>query len=309
MDIQRRGFMLGAAAAASLRSTGEARADTSEALLPSGAVSRIVRANGIDLHTVSIGKGPPVVLLHGWPQTWFAWRGTMERLADRFTLIAPDLRGIGLSERTPSGYDKRTLADDIAALIATVPGGRAHVVGHDMGGKTAFMLAHLHPERVERLVMVDCAVPGTESGDALHGGAWHYGFHMAPGFAEMLTQGRERDYISAQIKAWSHVKDAVSEAAIDEHARHYATPGGMTAGFNLYRALKQDAALAATFDTPLAMPVLTVAGRHGQGDALAASMQRHTSQLQSVVVDGSGHFVAEEAPDRFCETLGAFLAG
>jgi pimeloyl-ACP methyl ester carboxylesterase len=250
------------------------------------------------------------VLLHGWPQTWFAWRTTMERLASRFTLIAPDLRGIGLSERPPSGYDKHTIAGDIAALIAHAAGGRAHVVGHDMGGKAAYMLANLHPESVEKLVLVDCLVPGTENMDALRGGAWHYGFHMAAEIPEMLTTGRERDYIAAQIRAWSHKKEAVGETAIAEFVRHYASAGGMTAGFAYYRALRDDAALAASFaGRRMDMPILTIAGRYGVGTRLADALSKQASDLTAVVAEESGHFVADEAPGFFCDQVAKFLAG
>ncbi|MCJ2034980.1 alpha/beta fold hydrolase [Methylobacterium sp. J-068] len=314
MDFGRRTLLLGAMAG-SLLPRRQARADvaqvreTAVALLPPGGTRHYAEANGVTLHYVAVGNGPPVVLLHGWPQTWFAWRGTMERLADRFTLIAPDLRGMGLSERTESGYDKRTLAADIAALILKAAGGRAHVVGHDMGGKVAYVLAHLHAECIDRLVLVDCSVPGTESGDALHGGLWHYGFHMASGFPEMLTRGRERDYISAQIKAWSYRKDAITEAAITEYARHYATPGGMTAGFNLYRALPNDAALVASFgDRKLDLPLLTIGGRHSVGGSLATAIRSRATKVKSIVAEESGHFVAEEEPAFFCDQVGRFLS-
>ena len=148
-------------------------------LLPPGASSRFTTANGIRMHYIIAGSGPAVLLLHGWPQTWYTWAETIRVLSDRFTVVAPDLRGTGLSERTASGYDKRTIASDLSDLIDTVAGGSAHVVAHDMGGKAAYVLALLQPERVRKLVLVDCLVPGTENTDALHGGAWHYGFHMA----------------------------------------------------------------------------------------------------------------------------------
>ncbi|MBY6242225.1 alpha/beta fold hydrolase [Methylosinus sp. Sm6] len=304
--MKRRAFLTGVTGAALL---GPALADFSPAMLPAGGVSRFAEVNGVRLHYVVAGVGPTVVLLHGWPQTWLAWKGAMERLAARFTLIAPDLRGVGLSERTPAGYDKRTIAADIAALIADVAGGRAHVVGHDMGGKAAFVLAHLYPLRVEKLVLVDCLLPGTENMDAAHGGAWHYGFHMAPDIPELLTKGREREYIAAQIRAWSHRKDAVSEASIAEFSRHYATPGGMTAGFALYRALPEDARLAASLaGNKLAMPVMTIAGRHGVGPRLAEAVGRQASDLTAEIAEDSGHFVAEEAPEFFCDRLARFLA-
>jgi pimeloyl-ACP methyl ester carboxylesterase len=305
--IERRAFLLAASGAALLRPALATPAE--DAALPEGGTSRFVEANGVRLHYVAAGSGPTVILLHGWPQTWLAWKETMNRLSPRFTLVAPDLRGLGLSERTPAGYDKRTIAADISALIDHVAGGRAHVVGHDMGGKAAYMLAHLHPESVEKLVLVDCLVPGTENMDSLRGGAWHYGFHMASDIPEMLTRGRERDYIAAQIRAWSHQKDAVSEASISEFARRYASPGGMTAGFAYYRALREDAALAATFKgRKLPMPIMTLAGRHGVGTKLAEALAEQAIDLASVIAEDSGHFVAEEAPELFCDRLESFLA-
>ena len=194
--------------------------------LPESAASRFAQINGMRTHFVEMGEGPVLIPLHGWPQTWFAWRGVMPRLATRFLVVAPDLRGTGLSERTSAGYDKRTIAEDIRALVASLGVGQAHVAAHDMGGKAAYFLAHLHPEVVSKLALVDCLLPGTENLDALRGGAWHYGFHMTPDTPEMLTKGREREYIRAQIKAWSHKKDATGEDAIAEYASHYATPGG-----------------------------------------------------------------------------------
>jgi hypothetical protein len=138
---------LAAGSAVSATSANEAETSTSSrsengAPLPKGGASLFARVNGIKMHYVSAGRGPNVVLLHGWPQTWFAWRNVMEQLSSRFTLIAPDLRGVRLTERPSSGYDKRTIAADIRALIDEAAGGHAHVVGHDMGGKAAFMLAH-----------------------------------------------------------------------------------------------------------------------------------------------------------------------
>ncbi len=304
---------MGSALAATIVSPALAQSPIAEtavpASLPKGGASRFAQINGIRLHYVSAGSGPAVIFLHGWPQTWFAWRETMERLSPRFTVIAPDLRGTGLSERTPTGYDKRTIAADIRALAGHVAGGRAHIVAHDMGGKAAYMLAHLHPDCVDKLVMVDCLIPGTENMDALRGGAWHYGFHMAPDIPEMLTKGRERDYIAAQIRTWSYNKGAVSEAAITEFARHYATAGGMTAGFNYYRALREDAVLAASFEgRTLDMPILAIAGRHGVGTKLADGLRQQARNLTAVIAEDSGHFVAEESPDFFCDQVGRFLA-
>jgi pimeloyl-ACP methyl ester carboxylesterase len=318
MSVDRRSLVLGVsqavltgvAVAALARTAALAQERVPTPALPTGAASRFATVNGIRLHYVVAGSGHLVVLLHGWPQTWFAWHGIIPRLARRFTVVAPDLRGTGLSERTGAGYDKRTVADDVRALIAHLGAAGAHVVGHDMGGKAAYVLAHAHPESVSRLVLVDCLVPGTENMDALRGGAWHYGFHMAAEIPELLTAGRERDYIRAQIRAWSHKKDAVGEAAITEFARHYAAPGGMTAGFNYYRALREDAPyVAALRGRKLRMPVMVIAGRYGVGDKLAEALRDEAADLTSVIAENSGHFVAEEVPDFFCNKLEGFLAG
>lgn len=277
--------------------------------LPSGISSHFVEVNSIRLHYIEMGRGPLVILLHGWPETSYSWRSTMQVLSGQYRVVAPDLRGLGLSERTPSGYDKKTLAIDIKDLIVVLGETHADVVGHDMGGKAAYVMAHLYPSYVSKLVLVDCLIPGTENTDALHGGAWHYGFHMAPEFPEMLTKGREKEYIRAQIKSMSYKKDAISENTIDEYVRHYATNGGMTAGFNYYRTLPQDAAVVKTFQgQKLAMPVLAISGAHGVGDKLSKALANDTVSLQTVIVPDSGHFVAEEDPTAFNSAVIKFLA-
>jgi len=302
--------LIAASAVAGLPGPRIARAGpTAPAALPAGARSEFAEVNGFRMHYVRAGAGPLVLLLHGWPQTWFSWHGIIPRLAAQYTVVAPDLRGCGLSERTPDGYDKQTIATDVRALTAHLGFKRACIVGHDMGGKAAYVAAHLYPDLVSKLVLADCLVPGTENMDASRGGAWHYGFHMAAEIPEMLTKGRERDYIEAQIRAWSHNKDAIATAAIDEYASQYARPGGMTAGFNYYRALREDAAFAAALrGKRLAMPVMAITGRFGVGNKLARALAQEADPLTQVIVEGSGHFVAEEAPDTFVGELTRFLA-
>lgn len=278
--------------------------------LPNGMSSHFLEVNGIRLHYVEMGKGPLVILLHGWPETSYEWRSTMPVLSKYYHVVAPDLRGLGLSEKTASGYDKKTIATDIKDLIIALGQNHAKVVGHDMGGKTAYTMAHLYPSYVSKLILVDCLIPGTENTDIYKGGSWHYGFHMAPEFPEMLTKGREKEYIRAQIKAMSYKKDAISENTIDEYVRHYATDGGMTAGFNYYRALPQDAALVKTFQgQKLTMPVLVISGAHGVGDKLSKALANETISLKTVIVPDSGHFVPEEDPKAFNSAVINFLRG
>ncbi|NUB46470.1 alpha/beta hydrolase [Fertoebacter nigrum] len=277
--------------------------------MPKGARSEFVEVNDIQLHYVTMGSGAPMILLHGWPQTWWSWRHVMERFSDRYTVIAADLRGCGLSEITKTGYDKANLAKDIAELIDKVAGGKAIVVSHDMGGKTSYMLAHLYPDRIEKLVMSDCQVPGKENPNTLDGRGWHFGFHQAENFPEMLTEGRERAYIGAQLHNWSYSKTLFSEEEITEYARQYTRPGGMTAGFNLYKAMPQDSALAETFHgKPLPFPVMTVAGRHGANNYLGDAMKLEASDFVGHIIPDCGHFVVKEAFEEFCAHLDEFLA-
>jgi pimeloyl-ACP methyl ester carboxylesterase len=265
--------------------------------LPKGAESQFAHINGIRMHYVKMGEGPILILLHGWPQTWYEWHKVMPDLASKFTVVAPDLRGLGLSEKTLTGYDKHTIANDVAALIKHLGEKSAIVVGHDMGGKVAYVLSLLHPELVTKLIMVDCMPPGTENMDPAHGGMWHYGFHMAAEFPEMLTKDREREYISAQMTQWLHQKDAITQDARNEYAKHYASPGGMTAGFNYYRALLDDARfLAAYANRKFSMPILTIAGRYGVSDNLFKAMVQKADNIAGVIAEESGHFVPEEAP-------------
>ena len=272
--------------------------------LPKGAESKFAHANGIRMHYVKMGEGPLLILLHGWPQTWYEWRKVMPALASQFTVVAPDLRGLGLSEKTQTGYDKHTIANDVAALIRYLGERSAIVVGHDMGGKVAYVLSLLYPELVTKLIMVECMPPGTENMDPAKGGMWHYGFHMSAEFPEMLTKDRERAYISAQMTKWLHQKDAITQNALHEYAKYYASPGGMTAGFNYYRTLPDDAKfLAAYADRKFAMPVLTVAGRYGVSDNLFKAMTQKADNLKGVIAEESGHFVPEEAPEFLTEQI------
>lgn len=264
--------------------------------------------NGVRLHYLEQGAGPLVILLHGWPETSYEWRFTIDALSKKYRVVAPDLRGLGLSERTLQGYDKQTIANDIKLLIEYLGEEQAIIIGHDMGGKVAYTLAHVYPQLVKKLILIDCMIPGTENADALHGGAWHYGFHMTKDIPEMLTLGREKEYIHAQIKNWTYNKNAIDAVAISEYAKNYAREGGMTAGFNYYRTLKEDAAFVSSFrGQPLSMPVLTITGRQSVAEKLSDLIQKESPTLKSVIFDECGHFVPEEKKDDFNQVVMRFL--
>ncbi len=265
----------------------------------------------VRLHYVTVGKGPAVVLLHGWPQTWYMWRDVMPGLATRYRAIAPDLRGLGDSSRPAHGYDKKTLAQDIWRLVHDVLGERRFfVVGHDWGGPTAFALAAQHRAAVRRLAIFDVPVPG-DGTPVMFSNRWHHGLHWERDFPEQLTAGREDIYLNFFYRNWGARPDAISNEARQEYLRTYRQPGAMTAGFNLYRATHQDAADNEAFIAAgrLEMPVLCYGGDKGRGRGTAAieSWRRVATDVRGGVVEGCGHWIPEERPEWVVEQLLAFF--
>ena len=190
----------------------------------------------IALHYVLSGpqgaSTAPVVLLHGWPETWYEWRHVIPALARERQVVAPDLRGLGDSSRPLDGYDKRTVAEDVWRLVGGLLGfTRFHLVGHDWGGPVAFALASAHPDAVATLAILDVVIPG-DGGDFSQGGRrWHHAFHMTPDLPEGLVAGRERLYLSWFYRHFSWRPDAIPEAAITGIPSHLRparrTPGGV----------------------------------------------------------------------------------
>ena len=263
-------------------------------------------------------KAPPVVLLHGWPQTWYEWRHVMPALAEKFTVIAPDLRGLGDSSRPLAGYDKKTVANDIWRLMSENLGHKSfHLVGHDWGGPTAFALAAAHPDAITKLSIIDVVIPG-DGGDFSQGGRrWHHQFHMTPDLPEALVQGRERIYLQWFYQTFAYRAGCISDADLDEFVRTYSQPGALRAGFDFYRNLPQDAkdnaALLATgFRLP--MPVLAIGGGvsyphgRGRGGDVEASMKRVATKVRGVVLPECGHFVPEEQPEAVVRLLLEFFS-
>ncbi|MFM5895474.1 MAG: alpha/beta fold hydrolase [Novosphingobium sp.] len=255
----------------------------------------------VTLHYVSAGAGDPVVLLHGWPQTWFMWRDVIPALAERFTVIAPDMRGLGDSSRPASGYDKKTVAQDIAELMTALGHENFRVVAHDWGGPVAYALAAQFPDRVLGMAVFDAPVPG-DGGPVVHHARWHFGFHGLPDLPEALTEGREDFYLRFFYRFGGAKPDAISEAAQSEYVRAYSQPGAMTAGFNYYRAVPQDIADNAAFRATgkLAMPILVYGGdpeTRGRGMTALESWSRVATNVTGGVAEHCGHWIPEERPD------------
>ena len=268
-----------------------------------------VRLRELNMHVVTAGAGEPVVLLHGFPQTWYEWRELIPRLATRYHVIAPDLRGLGDSTRPQDGYDKKTVAADVWELVHDEMGiERFHLVGHDWGGPTAFALSTAHRDAVRRFAILDVTIPGDGS-DVFSSsqGRWHHGFHRTLDLPEALVHGRERVYVSWFLKAFAAHPGVFSEQAIDEYARCYAQPGAMRAGFNYYRAIPRDEAdnRAAIAQGKLRMPVLALGGGEsfGRRELVLESMRRVAEDVRGGVIEHAGHFLPEEATDPVAEAL------
>src|SRR3712207_89726 len=215
--------------------------------------------NGIQMHYVIGGQGEPVVLLHGWPETWYAWRHVMPALAKNYTVIAPDLRGLGDSSKPPTGYDGKTLAEDIHQLVTQLGFKTIFLVGHDIGTQVAYSYAAAHPTEVKSLAVMELTIPGFVPPGRMP--LWWVIFHQTPDVPEALVQGKEMMYLSWFFQNLAYNPAAITQADINEYVTHYSAPGGMRAGFEHYRAFPQDAIQNQNYSkTKLTMPVLALAG-------------------------------------------------
>ncbi|MEV0677756.1 alpha/beta hydrolase [Actinosynnema sp. NPDC050436] len=275
--------------------------------------------DGVRMHYVTGGSGTPVVLIHGWPQTWYGWWPIMPALAEEHTVYAVDLPGLGDSTGTPSGYDKATLARYVHALVADRLGVRdARVVGHDFGAAVAFQYAAQHPADTARLGYLDLPLPGPSVDAATYRSlSWHIAFHTQRRVPEAVVADDVREYLALfypQVSfggtAFGGTSDRspFSDAEIDEYARTYGRPEALSGGFELYRALDQDVrdAVAAA---PTAVPTLLLSAQ-GQLDPIrATAAPRMTNIVRAVDVPNAGHWLVEENPAFVTDELLAFLDG
>jgi pimeloyl-ACP methyl ester carboxylesterase len=261
---------------------------------------------GTRIHYVTAGEGQrTVVLLHGFPQTWWAWRHIIPKLAEAgFRVVAPDYRGAGQSSHPPSGYDKRTMAADIHRLLHGHLGIKEAVamVGHDIGLMVAYAYAQAYRDLVTHLVVADAPLPGTQIFDRMRVDprVWQFAFHSVRDIPEMLIAGRERLYVQAMISARIYDPSSISEADLDTYASAYSMPGAMRAGLEVYRAFDRDVDDNRTIlkqSGKLKMPVLTVGGEISTlGPVMGEMMAEVADHVRSVRVPGTAHFIAEENP-------------
>ena len=265
--------------------------------------------NDVRLHYLIGGRGSPVALLHGYTQTGHMWRPLMPSLAQRHTIIVPDLRGAGGSAKPESGYDKKNMAVDIYELTASLGFDRVSIVGHDIGLMVAYAYAAQFPQATERVVLMDAFLPGIGNWKDvwLLRDMWHFHFYGDVPLA--LVKGRERTYFEHFWNDFAaNPKHSVPEADRRIYAKAYAQPEGMRAGFEYFRNFERDAhdfgQMAAT---PLPMPVLVLTGEKASGNFLIEQVKLVASDIRGQVVTGSGHWLMEEARDTVIPAIVDFI--
>jgi pimeloyl-ACP methyl ester carboxylesterase len=249
-----------------------------------------------------------VVLLHGYAENSDSWAPLAADLMKDHTVVVPDLRGIGRSSKPETGYDKKTQAKDIRAVVTTLGFDKAVVVAHDIGNMVAYAYAAMYPDKVERLIVMDAPIPGIEPWNTilLNPGVWHFNFHGPD--AERLVAGRERIYFDRIWNDFTGDPSKPDEDTRNFFAATYAQPGGMRAGFAQFAAFSTDAADNKVFEqVKLTMPVLAVGGEKSFG-ALQAEIMRHVAvSVQEAVVPHSGHWLMEESPEYTVNLVRKFL--
>jgi pimeloyl-ACP methyl ester carboxylesterase len=277
-----------------------------------GAIeSHSATVNGVKISYLQEGQGSetPVVLLHGYAETSRMWLPLMPKLADRRIVIAPDLRGSGSSEKPAGGYDKKTLAQDIHALVKSLGYPKIKIVGHDIGLMVAYAYAAQYPNEVESIVLMDAFLPGV--GDWTHvwllRDLWH--FHFYGETPLKLVTGRERIYLEHFWNDFAADRThSIPEADREFYAAAYAQPGGVRAGFEYFKAFEQDAKdFAELAKTPLHMPMLVLSGEKAGGEFLIDQGRMVDTNVTGIIIRGSGHWLMEEAPEQTIPALVSFI--
>jgi pimeloyl-ACP methyl ester carboxylesterase len=285
---------------------------------PKGFTSRFINAGGLRQHVVIGGDGPPLLLVHGWPQFWYAWRLVMPGLARQFRVIAPDQRGRGQTSKPPpgtsgDGYDTGTLANDLASLMEALGHQSFSVVGHDTGMDIAYALAADHRGRVERLAVAEAVLPGVAPSPPIfvpgpvNEMLFHLMFNRLPTMNDQLVHGREGIFFGFifDVEAFNKLPGDTVRVYIDNLADSLASLRG---SFGFYRAVDTTTAQnQQRATTKLTLPVLAIGGAESAGDMVGAAMALAAANVQTLVIPGCGHFVPDEAPKQLLAALIPFL--
>jgi pimeloyl-ACP methyl ester carboxylesterase len=285
----------------------QAEGQTSPVLtgLGKGFVSEAATVNGITLHYVRGGKGPAVILIHGFPQDWYEYRAIMPRLAKQFTVIAIDLRGIGGSTATPDGYDAANMAEDIYELATVLKLEKVYIVGHDVGGHVAYAFVRRFPQMTRGGMILDTPIPGIEGWEEIQGAPfmWHMHFMQVPGLAEKLVDGRQAAYLGYFFQFGKFAPEEITH-----YLQAYGTDSQLHAIFEMYRAFPANAQFNAAQRGPMPIPLF-----FGTGDGspfaklvpkIADGLRAHGCiHVETGLIHGAVHYLVEGQPDHVAELI------
>ncbi len=278
-----------------------------------GLTHHIMEVNGTSLHYVSAGaQGSPILLVHGFPETWWAFHKLIPRLATKHRVFAVDLRGFGDSGNGAGTYESKTSAEDLHQLIGKLDVGPVHLTGQDISGATVFRLATTYPEDVLSFTAIEMGLPGfglEGFADVTHGGAWYIGFLVAPGVPEMLLAGREREFLTKiAFPAMCAVPGAVSDLDLDEFIRTYSRPNGWRGAIGLYQSmLNEGAEIKSLAETRKLKVAVLAIGAGGEGFTSSTMTNAEAAEVSSVTLDGVGHYAAMESPVKVADAILEFV--
>jgi pimeloyl-ACP methyl ester carboxylesterase len=298
-------FVLVAASAANpFAARAQRQIDPAVAEVGTAFTSATVATNGTTLHYVRGGSGPALVLLHGFPQSWYEFRRIMPRLAKSFTVVAVDLRGVGNSAAASDGFDIATMAADVQGLIKELKLENPYLVGHDVGGNVAYALARLHPDATRGAMIIDVPLFGLDPWDDVKRDPklWHVSFLATPRVPEILIPGREAAYFrEAFFNLGTRDPRAITDADLTQYAKAYATADQLRASLGFYRAIPAGEKFNASQTSPITVPFVLAAGEHSFApllDKMAAAMRTNgAANVKTEVVAGGAHYLVDEQPD------------
>jgi pimeloyl-ACP methyl ester carboxylesterase len=284
---------------------------------PAGFQSEFAEVNGFRMHYVRGGEGPPVVMIHGFPEDWSEWRQQMVPLAKNHTVIAVDMRGAGRSEVTKRGYDTAQLARDVHQLLKQLGLNKGvQVIAHDLGEWVAYAYGAQYRSEVRSMAVMEATIPDESwyqypvlNADPAQPAAWHFGFFQLP-LAEKLISGHERDLVHDLMLEYVAGDDSpFTESDFDYYAHFLKEPGRLTAFLNIYRGIRTDVQQNKEFlaQGKLKMPVLAIGGERSFGSLIPDQWREYAVNVEGHVLKGSGHFVTQERPDEVTALLQSFL--
>jgi len=278
------------------------------ALPPTNFKSKMANVNGINIHYVIGGTGEPLLLIHGFGQNWYMWNRLLPELSKHFTVIAPDLPGLGESDKPDSGYTKKELAQDIHALIQQLGYNNINLVGHDIGLMVAYAYAAQFGNEVKKLALFDALLPGIEPvWSDVRAHAWWFGFFGWPASGSIVA-GKEKEFLTNFWPVVGHKENAFSQDEVDEFVRAYSTPKSTYGAFHWFAAFPQDAIDNEQFmKTKLKMPLLAMSGEFSAASYFTEHCRLVANNVTPSIIKGAGHWIVQENTEQVQHDLLAFL--